>query len=192
MWQVSTFFPCLRSVSGFSSSFHTDWILLLASLVTGLVFGALLIPFHHEIIRRRKKTWNIGNADVGPSGKPLVGFREMERKLPVFSPYLWWRLLFHSFFSSCFPTKARLSGSLTSSNGSGDGSSSWLWASFSAVGIFASSVPGIKCRRHAFIHPSYALSGHHGLFFGDTPRPNQSINFPTFGTQAWVPLKRPS
>ena len=49
----------------------------------------------HEIIRRRKKAWNAGNADVGPAREALVGFWKWS------ASYLFFLLICGCYL--CFP-----------------------------------------------------------------------------------------
>ena len=131
----------------------------------------------HEIIRRRKKAWNVGNADVGPSGEASRWFSGNGAP-----SYLFFLLICGCAF--CFPLLLLLmfpdQGATLGFTNFEQWIGGWLFLMafgvFSAVGIFAIRHSESNGRRHAFIHPSYALSRHHGLFFGRHAPQTESID----------------
>ena len=171
----------------------TDWILPpLASLVTGLVFGApALIPF--LTMRSFAEERRLGTLETlmsAPVGSLSLVFGKWS------ASYLFFLLICGCAF--CFPLLLLLmfpdQGATLGFTNFEQWIGGWLFlmafgASFSAVGIFASSVPESNGRPACFHSPFLRFIWPSWPFLWETrPRPNQSINFPTFGTQAWVPF----
>ena len=93
----------------------------------------------HEIIRRRRKAWSVGNADVGPGGSLSLVFGKWSASYLFF--LLGCAFCFPLLLLLMFPDQGATLGFTNLEQWIGG----WLFlmafgASFSAVGIFASSV----------------------------------------------------